>query len=1353
MARVAFNRGKIILIIIFLLAGLLAIIGPDSTGFSIAGKDILPPAEDSQYNYTDNTTFENETNFIENNDSEQVLDDSFQGVQDDFLDEQITDEVVETVEPMLTKEFLSQSPSYITATCGQTITSSVTIDNDLTCTTSQILIIGADNIVIDCTNHKLTGNTANVGIDLSSRTNVTIKNCIINNTNYGIYLWSSSNNNLTNNTAYNNSNGIRLESNSNYNNLTNNTAYNNSNAGIRIEYSNTTTIINNSFYNNKYDGIFLVYANNNTLNNNTAYNNSEGIYLFESSNNTLTNNTAYNSTYGILIQQSSNNNTLTNNTAYNNSDSGIRIESSSNNNTLTNNTAYKNSYGIYLYNNANNNTLTNNTAYNNTEGLYLSGSRYNLITGNNASENGNAILLFHSDYNVVTKNTANHNRYSGIGGMGFAVMASSYNVFDNNTASNLNDEGFNVQPYSYYNNITNNILDGNSLFNIYVYDSDNNNFINNTIKNGRGLRIDLSYNNSITGNNITGLEFAIRLSQNSSYNNITSNYILGSNSGVYIIESSSNNLIFNNFFNSSLNAYANTSNFWNTTKTAGTNIIGGPYIGGNYWSNYAGSDTDSDGLGNTLLPYNNGGQISTGGDYLPLVLSSIPTNCGNGVVDSGEQCDPGANNPNDCCSATCQNESSSYVCKVSSDLCDVAEQCTGSSASCPADVYATAGTLCNSNYLCSGWAGGNNKYNVADFTLPSQGYCDGLGKLASNCNRATTSGTRCSLAEGTLQEGTGLTICVDGNSACVNTCLDGISNDGDSCIDSVDSNCGGTETNCADSIDNDCDGLTDSSDTLDCISTCGNGVVNSGEQCDLGSNNGQSGYCCSSSCTFLSSSTVCRSVAGVCDVAENCTGSSAACPTDGYQPSSMICRPSTGQCDLDDYCSGSSVSCPTDVFKASGTPCDDGLFCFVNEQCNGAGSCVTGSARDCSDAVACTDDTCNDGSDSCVHTADNSKCSAGTCDDSTGYIFTGICNALSGCERTTAPTETTEAECSDHIDNDCNGLTDCSETICDLFEYCQIYCGNGRVDLGEDCDGRNLSGKTCSSLGFQSGFLKCFNNCKFNRYFCYTCGNGDREAFEECDDGNTVSGDGCSATCTIEIPQPANCGNGITQPEFGEECDPGVNDLTDCCTSDCKFEINGTICDDHLNCTFSICNTTGVCEINETEQCTICNTGPCCGDLNLEICEECDDGNNLNGDGCNETCYIETKSSSGSSGGGGGGGGSKTAVIQQNTTQSTPVLLAANNSESRSRKPNYNSNSSSSEQSSNDTRTVKYSGSVIKETTYSYGSYSKYLPAVDWLYVLAILIIATVFAAIGLDYFKNKSRKTISKRVRKHTKN
>jgi cysteine-rich repeat protein len=35
------------------------------------------------------------------------------------------------------------------------------------------------------------------------------------------------------------------------------------------------------------------------------------------------------------------------------------------------------------------------------------------------------------------------------------------------------------------------------------------------------------------------------------------------------------------------------------------------------------------------------------------------------------------------------------------------------------------------------------------------------------------------------------------------------------------------------------------------------------------------------------------------------------------------------------------------------------------------------------------------------------------------------------------------------------------------------------------------------------------------------CGNGSVEAGEQCDDGNTTGGDGCSATCRIEVKPPA----------------------------------------------------------------------------------------------------------------------------------------------------------------------------------------------------------------------------------------
>ncbi|MEO2169809.1 MAG: hypothetical protein ABGY42_17140 [bacterium] len=59
------------------------------------------------------------------------------------------------------------------------------------------------------------------------------------------------------------------------------------------------------------------------------------------------------------------------------------------------------------------------------------------------------------------------------------------------------------------------------------------------------------------------------------------------------------------------------------------------------------------------------------------------------------------------------------------------------------------------------------------------------------------------------------------------------------------------------------------------------------------------------------------------------------------------------------------------------------------------------------------------------------------------------------------------------------------------------------------------------------------------------CGDGHLDTGEECDDGNTATCDGCSATCRVEA-----CGNGVV--ECGEECEPGLV-ASDRCTESCRI--------------------------------------------------------------------------------------------------------------------------------------------------------------------------------------------------------
>jgi cysteine-rich repeat protein len=97
-------------------------------------------------------------------------------------------------------------------------------------------------------------------------------------------------------------------------------------------------------------------------------------------------------------------------------------------------------------------------------------------------------------------------------------------------------------------------------------------------------------------------------------------------------------------------------------------------------------------------------------------------------------------------------------------------------------------------------------------------------------------------------------------------------------------------------------------------------------------------------------------------------------------------------------------------------------------------------------------------------------------------------------------------------------------------------CGDGVVDVGEGCDdGNTLSGDGCSST------------CEVETTHP-VCGNGVLEVGEACDDGNTTNGDGCSSTCTLE----SVCGNGIVEP--GEQCDDGNTLSGDGCSPTCQIE-------------------------------------------------------------------------------------------------------------------------------------------------------------------------------------------------------
>jgi cysteine-rich repeat protein len=199
-------------------------------------------------------------------------------------------------------------------------------------------------------------------------------------------------------------------------------------------------------------------------------------------------------------------------------------------------------------------------------------------------------------------------------------------------------------------------------------------------------------------------------------------------------------------------------------------------------------------------------------------------------------------------------------------------------------------------------------------------------------------------------------------------------------------------------------------------SVCGNSIVELGEQCDEGDT--LPGDCCSAACQFESAATECRASAGVCDVADFCTGSTGTCPADGFEPGTTECRASAGVCDAVDLCTGSSPTCPADAkstseCRAAGGTCDVAEVCDgVSDDCPAdqvdPGLCADGNpctlescvALECQIDPIASDTPCPDG-DVCNgdETCQLGVCTSGmslTCDD--GEVCTAdSCDPLGGC--------------------------------------------------------------------------------------------------------------------------------------------------------------------------------------------------------------------------------------------------------------------------------------------------------------------------------------------------------------------
>lgn len=337
--------------------------------------------------------------------------------------------------------------------------------------------------------------------------------------------------------------------------------------------------------------------------------------------------------------------------------------------------------------------------------------------------------------------------------------------------------------------------------------------------------------------------------------------------------------------------------------------------------------------------------------------------------------------------------------------------------------------------------------------------------------------------------------------------------------------------------------------------------------------------------------TACAS-ADSCFVDGVCTAAGEADPTNDC----MVCDPDTAV----------FVYSPV----AAGDSCDDGLFCTMNDACDGAGACV-GTARLCpDDANVCASAVCDDVADACVNVnaADGTVCpdgvcSAGACsaciDDVDGGPDSGCDAALPACVGTGDDAACTECDadtpCATGVcsaDNTCVECTDdahCGgDDVCDLAtNSCELCAADSMMSIDPGCD---ASAPACLVTGATRECVACTDDSQCTDGVC----DPDTNSCATC----LADGSGCAA------PTPV-CLDPDTAPVC-VEC--GVDG--DCASGVCQTDNTCAQCGSDDDCAGD-----SVCESNACVACRDTSAGiddgctaaapSCVGTDGAEMCVEC----------------------------------------------------------------------------------------------------------------------------------------------------
>lgn len=183
--------------------------------------------------------------------------------------------------------------------CGDTLTESQTMWYDLNDCEEDGLIIGADDITLDCDGYTIDGMNGDHGIELNYREGVTIQSCEVKEFSIGMFIAGGSDNEVYDNNVYDNLHGIHLAG-SNYNEIYDNDV-NDNYIGFYLFFASNNDINDNEINDNNY-GIRFSFSSENNVFDNTMDYNFEGIHLITGTDNNIYGNEfAENSWYGVNL--------------------------------------------------------------------------------------------------------------------------------------------------------------------------------------------------------------------------------------------------------------------------------------------------------------------------------------------------------------------------------------------------------------------------------------------------------------------------------------------------------------------------------------------------------------------------------------------------------------------------------------------------------------------------------------------------------------------------------------------------------------------------------------------------------------------------------------------------------------------------------------------------------------------------------------------------------------------------------------------------------------------------------------------------------------------------------------------